>query len=462
MERRAADDPRPTVQPRPAATIVLVRSAPEGLEVLLTRRPDSMAFAAGLHVFPGGRVEAADGDPRLVARARGPVGDPGFHAAYRIAAIRETWEEVGLLLGAPAPAPAPDTGSPSGPGSGTLAARFDRDRDFADLVQRYDLELKTDELVEIARWTTPRAYPRRFEARFFVAEVPPGAILDPDPREVASYVWLTPRAALAAMADGTIAMWPPTSTTVQRLERATSFAAVRAGLERAPEAAIGTFRVADGLVVMTGPGAFGPEGRPGNTVLVGRRDVVVVDPGDPDEAFLDAIEAEVAAGGGRVVAIALTHVDPGHASGSPELRDRTGARIFVGPGGAASLSWDVTELGAGARVGDGDGVLIGVSTPGHRPDHLAFLTADGTLLAGDALTDRPTVLLPPEGDRALHRATLARIAALIEAGTVRRIVPGHGPAIMDHPVAALAAAEAAIPAGDNLTMDPITTEEPGR
>jgi glyoxylase-like metal-dependent hydrolase (beta-lactamase superfamily II)/8-oxo-dGTP pyrophosphatase MutT (NUDIX family) len=452
MERRAADDPRPPVAPRPAATIVLVRSGPDGLEVLLTRRPDSMAFAAGLHVFPGGRVEPADSDPRLIGRAGGPVDEPAFDVAHRIAAIRETWEEVGVLLAAPrvasgvSPALAPAGGFATG-------------RDLLELVERYDLRLMTDGLVEIARWTTPRAYPRRFDTRFFVAELPPGAVLQPDPREVAGHAWLTPRAALGAMAEGTIAMWPPTSTTLQRLERATSFAAVRDGLARAPETAIESVRVADGLVVMTGPSAFGPGGRPANTVLVGGRDVVVVDPGDPDEAFLDAIEAEVAAGGGRVAAIALTHVDPGHAAGSGELRARTGAPILVGPGGAAPLSWEVTEIGAAASVGEGAGTLIAVPTPGHRPDHLAFLVADGTLITGDALTDRPAVILPPEGDPASQQVTLARIAGLIEAGTVRRIVPGHGPAVLADPAGAIAANGAALAVADRAAA---TADEPGR
>ena len=382
--------------------------------------------------------------------------------AHRIAAIRETWEEVGVLLTAPALAPALIS-----------AARSASDRDLRDLVERHDLELTTDGLVEVARWTTPRAFPRRFEARFFVAELPTDAVLDTDPREVADHVWLTPRAALAAMADGTIAMWPPTSSTLQRLERASSFAAVRDGLALGPDRAIAIARVADGLRVMTGRTSFGPGGRPPNTVLVGRREVVVVDPGDPDEGFLDAIEAEVAAGGGRVVAIALTHVDPGHAAGSEELRARTGAPILVGPGGAAPLSWDVTEIGGEASVGEGDGAVVAVPTPGHRPDHLAFLTPDGTLIAGDALTDRPAVILPPEGDRDLHRATLATIAGLVEAGTVRRIVPGHGPAILAGPAAAIASAEAALaatspaataiaPNSFDAAADPAASDRPGR
>ena len=323
--------------PRPAATIVLVRPGADGLEVLLTRRPDSMAFAAGLHVFPGGRVEPSDADSRLVARARGPVDETSFRIAHRIAAIRETWEEVGVLLAAA-------RGRPSSQPPSTAS---DRRRPFADLVEENGLELLTDELVDVARWTTPRAFPRRFDARFFVARLPAGAVLDLDPGEVVDHAWLTPRAALAAMAGGSIAMWPPTSTTLQRLERAESFEEVRDGLARAEEPPIGIERLAPDLRVMTGQNAFGPAGRPANTVLVGRGEVVVVDPGDPGEAFLDAIEAEVAAGGGRIVAIALTHVDPGHASGSEELRARTDVPILVGAGGAAPLSWPAVEIGSG-------------------------------------------------------------------------------------------------------------------
>jgi glyoxylase-like metal-dependent hydrolase (beta-lactamase superfamily II)/8-oxo-dGTP pyrophosphatase MutT (NUDIX family) len=370
-------------------------------------------------------VEPADADPRLVGRARGPRDEPDFRVAHRIAAIRETWEEVGVLL-----AERRDGGRP-------IADRRP-DADFASLCADLDLELLTDELVEIARWITPRAYPRRFDAHFFAAELPPGATLVPDPHEVVAAAWLTPRAALAAMAAGTIALWPPTSTTLQRLERAPSFAAIRAGLGRAPERPIRVERIDPALRVMTGPGAFGPAGRPANTVLAGRREVVVVDPGDPDEAFLDAVEAEVERGGGRIVAIALTHVDPGHAAGSEELRARTGAPILAGPGGGGPLSWAVDEIADGTTVGSGDGALIAVATPGHRPDHTAFLTADRTLITGDALTDPPAPLLPPEGDPAAQLASLDRLAALLADGTVRRVVPGHGPAILPDPPAALA------------------------
>ena len=408
MERRSGQDAQSVATPRPAATVVLVRPGRDGLEVLLTHRPATMSFAPGLHVFPGGRLDPADAEPELLSRARGPVADPAFRAAHRIAAIRETWEEVGVLLATSrAAAPTPSS--------------------FVELCQEGDLELHTDSLVEIAHWITPRAYPRRFDTRFFVAELPSDATPVFQAGEVFDHRWVTPGNALAAMARGEIGLWPPTSTTLQRLERADSFERIRAELGLTQATPMRLERLAADLVVLAGTAAFGPGGRAVNTVLVGRREVVVVDPGDPAEPFLDAIEETVATGGGRIVAIALTHVDPGHAGGSQELAARSGAPIFVGPGGAAPLSWAVREMGGGQRLPAGDLALDLVATPGHRPDHLAFVLPDGTLLSGDALTDRPTLVLGPMGDPAAALETDRWFAALRTSGGGRRVVPGHGP-----------------------------------
>ena len=417
---------------RPAATVVLLRPGKNGPEVLLTLRPDSMAFGAGLHVFPGGRVEAADGDPRILGRTDG--GD-----AHRVAAIRELFEEAGVLL-----ATHPD---------GTLVGAADRlaaelpalrtglaagELDLAIILERHDLRLPAGELVPIARWQTPRAYPRRFDARFFAVELPAGATLDLDPREVAGHTWLTPSAALARMAAGEIRLWPPTSTTLQRLERSRDIGAIRGSLDLTGGLPFTREPLDPGLLRLTGGQAFGPAGRPGNTVLVGRDRIVVVDPGDPDEAFIDLIEAEAAALRGRIVAIALTHVDPGHASGSVELQERTGAPIYAGAGGGASLSWAVTEIADGATIELGDLPLAAIRTAGHRPDHLAFQLPDSTILSGDALTDRPTLVLPPLGDPVAARRSLERIGSL----QAQRIVPGHGPALESPAVAIRAALEA--------------------
>jgi glyoxylase-like metal-dependent hydrolase (beta-lactamase superfamily II)/8-oxo-dGTP pyrophosphatase MutT (NUDIX family) len=416
---------------RPAATVVLVRSGPP-LEVLLTLRPESMAFGAGLHVFPGGRVEPADSDPRILDRAAIPD-------AHRVAALRELFEEAGVLIASRPGEAATGSFVPTAELPRLRSALAAGETSLVEILERQDLVLATDCLLPIARWQTPRAYPRRFDTRFFAAELPRGAILDLDRREVAGHAWLTPGAALDAMARGAIKLWPPTSTTLQLLERANDIEAVRAGLELVEGLAHSASDLGGGLRSLTGGTAFGPAGRPANTLLVGRERIVVVDPGDHDEAFIDRIEAEAGALGGRIVAIALTHVDPGHASGSLELHERTGAPILAGPGGGAVLSWQVQEIGDGATIESGDRALEVLATPGHRPDHLAFRLADGTILSGDALTDRPTLVLAPLGDAAAARASLERLAVLRST----RVVPGHGDPSED-PAGAIRAALATL------------------
>ncbi len=431
-----------TAEARPAATVVVLRPGPElsrpTPEVLLTLRPDSMAFGAGLHVFPGGRLDPRDGEQRMLDRAR--AGDP-----HRVAALRELFEEAGVLVADRA------DGSPVS-AEPRLAAELlslrpglaAGDLDLAAILERLDLTLATDRLVPIARWQTPRGYPRRFDTHFFAVELPAGAALDLDPREVAGHAWLTPAAALTAMAGGEIRLWPPTSTTLQRLERAPDVAAIRAGLEFIGGLPFSRRDLGGGVIAMTGGKAFGTAARPANTLLVGRKRIVVVDPGDPDEVFIDRIEAEAVGLGGRIVAIALTHVDPGHAAGSLELHERTSAPIIVGPGGAASLSWSVDEIDDGATIGQGDLLLGVIGTAGHRPDHLAFGLPDGTVLSGDALTDRPTLVLAPQGNLSAARSSLERLAGL----RPRRIIPGHGPVLGD-PAAAIRAALAALSEGSH-------------
>jgi glyoxylase-like metal-dependent hydrolase (beta-lactamase superfamily II)/8-oxo-dGTP pyrophosphatase MutT (NUDIX family) len=387
-----------------------------------------MAFGAGLHVFPGGRVEPADGEPRLLARSAVPD-------AHRVAALRELFEEAGVLVaGRPGrpPSDRPDrqlldlaeleTPLPPAELPGLRAALAAGQISLVEILEAHDLVLATDRLVPIARWQTPRVYPRRFDTQFFAVELAPDVVLELDPREVAGHDWLSPAAALEAMARGEIQLWPPTSTTLQRLERARDMAGIRSGLGLIEGLPYSVRGLGGGVVALTGGHAFGPTGRPANTLLVGQERVVVIDPGDPDEMFIDRIEAEAASLGGRIVAIALTHVDPGHAAGSLELHERTGAPILAGPGGAAVLSWPVEEVGDGATIGLGDTALSVIATPGHRPDHLAFGLSDGTILSGDALTDRPTLILPPQGDVGAARTSLERLIAL----GPRRIVPGHG------------------------------------
>ena len=222
--------PQP-VEPRPAATVLLVRDSPERgeLQVFLQRRVTGMAFAGGMTVFPGGSVSPDDvPDP---ARWRGPeparfgsrLGQPEpLAAALVTAAVRETFEECGVLL-------ASRRGAAPGPVADAAAWRADlegRHVTLPALLDRHDMELRADLLVPWSRWITPAVNPRRYDTAFLVARVPDGQDADDATTEAVEARWWSPTDALAGHAAGELSLMAPTLHTLQDLARHTSAAAV--------------------------------------------------------------------------------------------------------------------------------------------------------------------------------------------------------------------------------------------
>ncbi len=409
------------VTPRPAATVVLLRPASDGLEVLLTHRPSSMAFAPDMHVFPGGRVDAADADPRLVARSAitpddaatafgGDLPPTEAIAAY-IAAIREAFEEAGVLL---ADGPAGRT-----PDHRALevarAELLHVEGSFPPMVEALDLRLRTDLLVPLSRWVTPPGLPRRFDARFFAAAVPDGAEVTLVGEEVQAHAWHTPRAALDEMASGRLGMWLPTSATLQQLEHARSIDEVRDRLApRRPAGPVRLDDVAPGVVRIEMPAGGGVNGQPVNAYLVGGSAMVLVDPGDPLGPALDQALAVAADRGATIVAVALTSPDPDHAGGAEAIREALDVPVYVGPGGGHDLPYRVTEIGDGTVIEAGAMALRAVVTPGPRPEQLAFIVEDaaGTpvaVLVGDLDGARGARSLLGPADDAAWAGSVARL-----------------------------------------------------
>jgi 8-oxo-dGTP pyrophosphatase MutT (NUDIX family) len=202
----SASTQRTPVTPVPAATLLLVRDGPEGIEVLLTTRHDAAGFAAGATVFPGGKVDVGD-------RRRG--GDP-----LRIAGIRETFEECGILLAGRAG----DGAMLSAAALAELLARQSSVSDFGAFVARAGLTAATDMLVPFAHWITPADQPKRFDTHFFLAPAPADQVARHDGREAIVVHWLTAEGAIAAARRGEIKLVLPTRLNLLKLGRSKTVA----------------------------------------------------------------------------------------------------------------------------------------------------------------------------------------------------------------------------------------------
>ena len=203
-------------EPRDAATVVLLRASDAGPEVYLLRRQTSMAFAGGMCVFPGGGVDERDDDPALAWAGPSPsewagrLGvDEELARALVCAAVRETFEESGVLLAGPdARSVVSDT---TGAGwEADRAALESRELAFADLLVRRGLVLRTDLLGAWSGWLTPVFEPRRYRTWFFVAVLPEGQRTRDVSSESSSVAWMPASAAVDAVEAGEILMLPPT------------------------------------------------------------------------------------------------------------------------------------------------------------------------------------------------------------------------------------------------------------
>jgi 8-oxo-dGTP pyrophosphatase MutT (NUDIX family) len=216
------------VTARDSATVALLRDDPAGgLQVYMIRRARSMAFAAGAYAFPGGSVDARDRSlgeaPDGTWAGPSPAGwgtslgvDPALAVELVCAAVRETFEEAGVLLAGPGP----DTVTADVTDDGWEADRrglVERTQSFADLLRRRRLVLRSDLLRPWAQWITPEAEERRFDTRFFVAALPAGQRARDVSGEADRVAWVRPADALRAARDGEIFMLPPTMVTLVEL-----------------------------------------------------------------------------------------------------------------------------------------------------------------------------------------------------------------------------------------------------
>ncbi|WP_375001032.1 NUDIX hydrolase [Aeromicrobium sp. CTD01-1L150] len=223
LAERAAAAQGAVAPARDAATIALLRAGPEGVETYLLRRQSTMEFAPGQYVFPGGSVQESDredigwvGPPESWWAARFSC-DVEVARALVVAAVRETFEESGILLAGPdEQSIVADTGE-----DWSQQARLDLEggrTSLAELFAARQLVLRADLLGPWSHWITPAFEPRRYDTRFFVAAAPPGQRVGSLPGEADRAAWVSLKRVTAAVRAGEAAMLPPTWVTCRELE----------------------------------------------------------------------------------------------------------------------------------------------------------------------------------------------------------------------------------------------------
>ena len=402
--------PLPPAPPSDAAAVILWREGPTGREVFWVRRGDQLRFAGGFHAFPGGRVDALD--------ALLPVpGRSGEEAALLAAACRELFEEAGVLL-----AQGADRLGRSALDEARRALLEHR-ASFAEILRGAGLALDPSLLEPAGRWVTPPFFPVRFDARFFLARLPPGQTPRVWPGELSGGEFVPTRTALSLWEKGEALLHPPAWWAISALDRAAPPRALEL-LRDPPRNPLIEFQGGVVLAALRTP-TLPPATHTNCWLLDLGGGVAVVDPGSPypeEQVRLLSILDALASEGRPAREIWLTHHHADHVGGVERLlplglplRAHPETARLLGLSGRAEPLAEGDVLSSRWRV---------LHTPGHAPGHVAFLDErTGALFAGDLVSTASTVVIdPPEGDMRAYLRELERLRQV----RARTLYPAHG------------------------------------
>lgn len=404
---------------RDSAVVVLLRGHGANLETFWVRRSDAVAVMPGFYAFPGGAVDAQD--QALAFEGAGDATDP----VLRACALREAFEETGMLAGLAAPV------SPA-PLEEARRRLLAQEVTFPALAREHGWRFDAAALAHAGRWQTPPFATRRFDATYFLVRVPEDQELSIRVGELAMGEWIRPAEALERYTQGEVAFAAPILWTLRALAEGEDGLAAR--LVRGPERAgdpVQRIELKWGIVLVPMKTRPLPPATHTNTYLVGEREVALIDPGSgagPELEKLFAVMDLLGAEGRRLKLVLATHDHPDHVAGIDAVRERyrvpvaahvqTAARVRVD---RVLADGDIVEL----QPGVGEWSLRVLHTPGHARGHLCFLhPRTRSLFCGDHIPGGTgTVIIdPPEGNMAAYVRSLGR---LLEE-PIETLFPGHG------------------------------------
>ncbi len=473
---------------RNAASLLVVRDAAAGMEVLMLQRPERAGdLYSGACVFPGGVVERCDrtlyvccaGVDDRVASSR--LGVPEHGLEYHVAAIRECFEEAGLLFAYEPGGEMVDFDRADAAALASLRGGLQAGQsNLGEACRKLDLRLAVDRLAYHSHWLTPPGLPKRFDTRFFLAIAPSAQTVRHDEGEAVAHFWLRPAEALARALE--FKLRPATRRTLESL---TPFATadechrhtlalrdIEMMMPRQGRGSAGprmllpdepayaeiarldpdgradvcyeiehgvAVRLSERVIRVTAPNGNVMTGPGTNSYLVGTKENnewAVIDPGPDMEAHVEKI---LGAAPGPIRWIFVTHTHRDHSPAAAMLKSLTGARLYGQR--APDQEWQDSAfrpdqvLSQGERVSCGEKTTLRViHTPGHASNHLCYLLEEEkTLFTGDHLMQGSSVVItPPDGDMTDY---LASLQALLRED-LEWLAPGHGH-LMNRPHAAI-------------------------
>ena len=415
------------VTPKDAAAIILLKDRDDP-KVFWVKRSPKLQFMGGYHAFPGGQLDKED---NLITA----TGCEGEEALMRVCAVREFFEEAGVLLSQVTNGLSLDRIAEK---RSTMASG---EKTFKQILDEDSLEIACSDFEPAGRWVTPHFAPRRFDTWFFLAWMPEGQEALIETGELETGEWIRPGDALAQWKKGEITLAPPTLHIIRTLaQHADRIEEVQSALAAIPEAKRATVRrieLRPGIFLFPVRTPTLPPATHTNCYIVGGDEIVVIDPASPYEeeqreldTFIDGLIAE----GRRVREIIITHLHPDHIGGAAHLRDRLGVPVAAHRLTADRISYSVTvdrmiddneliELD-----GDPGWRLRALHTQGHARGHLCFYEEKtGAIITGDLVVGIGTVVIdPPEGNMKQYFDSLNRLLALPR---LTILFPAHGPAI---------------------------------
>jgi glyoxylase-like metal-dependent hydrolase (beta-lactamase superfamily II)/8-oxo-dGTP pyrophosphatase MutT (NUDIX family) len=418
------------------AASVLLADGPGSRCIFVVRRSPSLRFFGGFYAFPGGRVAPADAQGILAGIMPAGAADQNLNLR-RVAAVRELFEETGVLL-----ARRPDRTFPLAWADlgywrrELLAGRAE----FADVLGRLGLTMDAADLTPLGSITTPAYAPARFDTTFFVAQLPEGQQAEVWPGELDEGHWTTAPDLLARWTRGECLVSPPALLMLEAVRDCpVSEAPARCAphLEAHNAGILPTIWFAPAVQMIPLRTVALVPGTHTNAYLVGTGPVYLLDPGpsEPEEQqrlfdLLDTRQRE----GPALTAVVLSHQHPDHVGAAAACARRYGVPVWAHPLTARALAGKVQierelhdgqflDLGT-APDGTGPWHLEVLHTPGHAAGHLAFYEAHYRLLfAGDLISTLSSVVIaPPEGDLMVYLESLRRLGRY----DCRVLLPSHG------------------------------------